>query len=382
MNFNLTDRQRSLRDDIQQKVEKSINHLAFVKEGNRAFSKADWKRCGELGLHGLPIPKEYGGSGFDAVTTVVGLEALGYSCNDAGLPFAVAAQMLSCLVPIHKFGTDEQKAACLPGLCAGNSLMANSITEKNSGSDVYSMESEAVRSDGSYFLNGEKTMIKNAPIADKSLVYMDTKKTKGYFGGITAFLVDHEKKGVYSEEVLEKIGMESVQMGRQRFRQVEVYPSDVLGKEGAGGPIFSESMNWERACLGAVHVGLMGKITEVSADYARKRKVGSSYISNYQAISHKIADMNVRLQSCRLMVYKAAWDLEHEKKPGKTASMAKLYVSTALQKTCLEAFSIMGGSAYLKGSFIESYLRAALSATIYSGTSDVQRNIISSYSGL
>jgi alkylation response protein AidB-like acyl-CoA dehydrogenase len=356
--------------------------LPFVREGNLAFSKADWKCCGELGLHGLPIPKEYGGSGFDALTTVVGLESLGYSCNDAGLPFAIAAQMLSCLVPIHKFGNQQQKSDYLPDLCAGTTLMANSITEKNSGSDVYSMESEAVLSDGNYLLNGEKTMITNAPIADKSLVYMATNKSKGYFGGITAFLVNHEKEGVYSEEVLEKIGMESVQMGSQRFSKVKVGPEDVLGKEGAGGPIFSESMNWERACLGAVHVGLMSKINEVSAEYARKRKAGNKYISNYQAVSHKIADMNVRLQSCKLMVYKAAWDLDHEKNPGKSASMAKLYVSTALQKTCLEAFSIMGGSAYLKGSFIESYLRAALSATIYSGTSDVQRNIISSYIGL
>ena len=382
MNFNLTNEQRDLRDEIQQIVDNKINDLAFVKEDNRPFSKSDWKICGELGIHGLPVSKEYGGRGFDAVTTVVGLEALGYSCNDSGLPFAIAAQMLSCLVPIQKFGNEDQKSKYLPGLCAGTTLIANSITEKNSGSDVYSMESEAVMSDGSYLLNGEKTMISNAPIADMSLVYMATNKRKGYFGGITAFLVDHKIEGVHSEEVLEKIGLESVQMGRQRFDRVKIDPTDRLGTEGSGGPIFSESMNWERACLGAVHVGLMSKITEASINFAKKRKVGGNYISNYHAISHKIADMNVRLQSCRLMVYKAAWDLDHEKNPGKSASMTKLYVSTALQKTCLEAFSIMGGSAYLKGSFIESYLRAALSATIYSGTSDIQRNIISRYSGL
>ena len=191
--------------------------------------------------------------------------------------------------------------------------------------------------------------------------------------------MENNTRGVDSKTILEKIGLESVQMGQQSFKNVEIPERNRLGKEGAGGAIFQVSMDWERACLGAVHVGLMQKILEKTIEYVKTRKVGGKYISENQVVSHKIADMALKVHSSRLMLYEAAWSMDNKKSPGLSASFGKLYISESLQQICREAFSLMGGQAYLKGSFIEKYLRDSLSATIYSGTSDIQRNIISSY---
>lgn len=382
MDFKYTPEQEQLRTEIHDFSTRVLNNRTFVNNSPRYFTREDWELCGEAGILGLPVEKKFGGGGYDTVTTAIGLESLGYACDDAGLPFAIAAQMLSCMVPLAKFGSLEQKEKYLPEVCRGRLIVANSITEENTGSDVYRMESRA-RADGDiYILTGSKTLITNAPLADLSLVYMATNPKKGYFGGISAFLVDNSTEGVESDKILEKIGLESVMMGRQYFEEVKISKDQLLGNEGAGGPIFQVSMDWERACLGAIHVGLMQKIVEKTIEYSKKRKVGGIYISKNQAVAHKIAEMHLRLHSSRLMLYEAAWSLDHKKSPGISASMGKLYISEALQKTCWDAFSLMGGQAYLKGSFIEKYLRDSLSATIYSGTSDIQRNIISSYLGI
>ncbi|TVQ43172.1 MAG: acyl-CoA dehydrogenase [Saprospirales bacterium] len=383
MDFNISKEQEKIISEIKVFSNEVINKLDYQIAGLSPFSKEDWRRCGEIKLHGLPIPEEFGGRGLDAVSTALALEELGYSCIDAGLPFAIAAQMLSCLVPIWKFGNNEQKEELLPHLCRGEKLLANSITEKDSGSDVYNMAGRAEKIDDNIFqLNAEKTMITNAPIADGSLLYLATQAEKGYFGGISAFIVDHNLSGAESEEVIEKIGLESVQMGKQQFKNVRIDKNKILGQEGSGGPIFALSMDWERACLGAVHVGLMRKILEFCINFVKKRKVGNTYISKHQAVSHKIANMKVSLHISRLALYQAAWSLDNQSRPGLSASISKLYISESLEQVCRDAFHIMGGAAYLKGSFIETYLRDSLSATIYSGTSDIQRNIIAKNLGI
>ncbi len=383
MDFNYNSRHQEIKEKVKSFTLDVINQMDFAKEDDLQFTKEDWKVCGEAGIHGLPIPKEYGGESCDALTTVIALEELGYRCKDTGLPFAIAAQMLSCLVPIWKFGTEGQKSTLLPKLCKGELLIANSITEKNSGSDVYNMETTAIKGeDGEFVINGEKTMITNAPLSDMSLLYAMTEADKGYFGGITAFLADHQIEGVDSSEEIKKIGLDSVKMGRQKFSAVKIAPDAILGKEGSGGPIFSLSMDWERACLGAVHVGLMQKILEFCIIFVKNRKVGNQYIGQHQAISHRIADMKVRIHSSRLCLYEAAFTIDNKRRPGISPSITKLYISEALEKNCMDAFKIMGGAAYLKGSFIEKYLRDSLSATIYSGTSDIQKNIIAKSLGI
>lgn len=346
------------------------------------FDRGKWKQLGELGVHGWPIPEKYGGSGWDASHICRGLEVLGEYCEDGGLAFAVAAQMLSCTIPIVKYGSSEQKEKLLPGICSGDIIIANSITEPESGSDVYDMDSRAILDEkGNYHLNGEKIMITSGPIADYHLVYMATDHEKGYFGGITAFLVDNSLDGVNAEVTLSKMGLDTAQMGQQFFNNVCVSEDYILGEVGGGGPIFNKSMEWERGLLGAIHIGTMGRILNQIIKYTKARKVGGQSISKYQSIAHKLSDMKVRYETGKLLLYAASESMDTSD-AGMMSSIAKLQVSESLQASCLDALQIMGGRGYLKDSPFERYVRDALSATIYSGTSEVQRSIIARYLGL
>lgn len=378
MNFEYTQAQLDLQDEISHFVKHTINKLKFIEE-KRPFNAEEWKEVGKIKIQGLPIPVEFGGRGFDALSSTIALEELSYQCEDGGLPFAIAAQMLSCLIPIWKFGSESQKSELLPKLCDGAYIMANSITELEVGSDIYGMKSTAKQEGDHFIIQAQKAMITNAPVANWSLVYVATDSAKRYFGGISAFLIDHNLSGVNSNQNLKKIGLESVQMGNQNFDNVKVSEKDLLGKMGAGGPIFQYSMEWERACLGAVHLGRMKKILDFSIYFVKNRSVGGNPIGKYQSIAHKIADMKVKIETSRLILYNAASNLDLNKETGLSASIAKLYISEAYRQMCYDAFSIMGGSAYLSGSFIENYLKDSLSSTIYSGTSEIQRNIISRY---
>jgi alkylation response protein AidB-like acyl-CoA dehydrogenase len=382
MNFSLTEQQQQRIRETEGFVLNSLNPLPFIQEKTGAFSREDWAVCAKGGLHGLSIPEKYGGSGGDALSTVLVLESLGEHCEDAGIPFAIAAQLLSCTIPLLKFGNEQQKEELLPLICQGKKIVANSITEAATGSDVYNMQARAVEQEDHFLVNAEKTYITNAPMADMSLLYAKTNAEKGYFGGVTAFLVDHGLAGVDSSVELQKMGLETVKMGQQSFASVKIPKTHLLGKMGAGGPIFQFSMEWERGCLGAIHVGLMQKVLKETLRFSKERKVGGQYLHKNQVIAHRIADMQLNVHTARMLLYEAAWSLENKKSPGLSTSMAKLYISEALQKVCKEAFQIMGGKAYLKDSFIERYLRDALSATIYSGTSDIQRSIISSFLGI
>lgn len=378
MNFEYTQKQMELQDEIAHFVKHSINTLSFIKE-KRPFNADEWKKTGKIKIHGLPIPIEYGGRGLDALSTAIALEELSYHSEDGGLPFAIAAQMLSCLIPIWKNGSDFQKNEFLPKLCDGSFIIANSITEQETGSDIYGMKSTARQEGNDFIIQAQKSLITNAPLANWSLLYVATNPEKRYFGGISAFLINHNLSGVNSNLALKKLGLESVQMGNQSFENVKVSNKDLLGKLGAGGPIFQSSMEWERACLGAVHLGRMKKILDFLIDFVKNRNVGGNPISKHQSISHKIADMKVKIETSKLILYKAAYSLDSNKETGITASIAKLYISEAYRSMCYDAFSIMGGSAYLSGSFIENYIKDSLSSTIYSGTSEIQRNIISGY---
>lgn len=378
MNFEYTKVQLELQDEISHIVKHTINKMEFIDK-KRPFNLEEWKEVGKFKIQGLPIPVEFGGRGFDALSSTIALEELSYHCEDGGLPFAIAAQMLSCLIPIWKNGSDSQKNEFLPKLCDGSYIISNSITEQETGSDIYGMKSTARQEGNDFIIQAQKTLITNAPLAGWSLLYVATNPEKRYFGGISAFIINHNLSGVNSNLALKKIGLETVQMGNQSFDNVKVSEKDLLGKLGAGGPIFQSSMEWERACLGAVHLGRMNKILDFLIHFVKNRNVGGNPISKYQSISHKIADMKVKIETSRLMLYKAASCLDSNKEIGITASMAKLYISEAYRTMCYDAFSIMGGSAYLSGSFIDNYIKDSLSSTIYSGTSEIQRNIISGY---
>ena len=381
MNFDLTSEQKLLRDEITRFARAELNEGARERDRDQEFPHALWKKCGEMKLQGLAVPEEYGGGGLDPVGTAIALEALGYGCEDGGLVFAICAQLLACVVPIWKHGTEEQKRRWLPGLCDGSIIAVNGMTEPDSGSDAFDMRTRAVRDAEEWVINGAKTFSSNGPIADVALVYAVTDPDKG-FGGITAFVVEKESGGFRAGQKFEKMGLRSCPIGELVLEDVRVGDNAVLGGEGAGATVFSQSMDWERACLGATHVGTMQRLLEGSVAHARARKSGGQPIGKHQAVSHKIADMKVRLEASRLLVYQAAWRLERTRAAAIDASIAKIHVSDSLVASAHDAVQIMGGYGFLVEQGVERTLRDSVASTIYSGTNEMQRSIIARWLGL
>ncbi len=382
MDFTLSDEQRALRDEIIRFARKELSPGARDRDRAQSFSRELFQKCGDMGLPGLCAPTEYGGAGADALTTVIGLEALGYGCEDGGLTFALCAHMLACVVPIWKHGSEEQKQRYLPDLCAGRRVAVNAMTEPDSGSDAFNMKTRA-RADGDDFIiDGAKTFGSNGPIADVVVVYAQTDPTRAYLGGVTAFILEADTPGLSKGQHFEKMSLRTCPIGEIVLNGVRAPKSAVLGAVGGGGPIFNQSMEWERACLGATHIGAMERLLDKAVEYARTRKSFGKKISDYQAVAHRIADMKVRLEAARLLTYRGATRLESSKMVGLDAAMTKLFVSESLLTTALDTVRTFGGYGVMAEYDVERSLRDAVAGTIYSGTNDMQRNIIARWLGL
>lgn len=382
MDFSLSDDQRVLRDQIVRFARKELTPGVLERDEQNAFSKELWLKCGEMGLQGLPVPHEYGGAGLDSLSTAITLEALGYGSADGGLTFAICAHLLACVVPIWKHGSEEQKRRYLPELCSGRMIAVNGMTESESGSDAFAMRTRAQPDGDGFFINGAKTFSSNGPVADLAVVYARTDPEKGYLGGITAFLVEDGTPGFSKGQVFKKMGLRTCPIGELVFENVRLPESAVLGTVGGGGPIFNQSMEWERACLAAAHVGTMERLLEEGVEYARTRKSFGKPISQYQAVSHRIVDMKVRLEAARLLVYRGASLLDTSKSVGFDAAITKLFVSESLVETALDTVRVLGGYGVMAEYGVERVLRDSVASTLYSGTNDVQRNIIARWLGL
>ncbi len=382
IDLTLTDEQRILRDTIVRFAQSELNGDVMARDQRSTFDHQAWLKCGNMGLQGLPVPETFGGMGLDPVSTVVALEALGYGCHDGGLTFSICAHLLACVIPIWKHGSADQRERYLPDLCSGRLIAVNAMTEADSGSDAFGMSTTAEPSDEGYLINGSKTFNSNAPIADLAVVYAMTDRKKGYMGGTTAFLVEKNRDGFVAGQRFDKMGLRTSQIGELVLDNVYVPSTAVLGRVGGGGAMFAESMDWERACLVASHVGTMERLLEKAIDYAKTRKQFGQPIGKNQAVSHKLADMKVRLEASRLLTYNAALSLAHGRGASLNASMTKLFASEALLETALDTVQVFGGYGFMTEYEVERAVRDAVGSRIYSGTSEMQRNIIASWLGL
>jgi hypothetical protein len=382
MDFSYTDEQIDLRESIIKFSEQELNHDIAEHDKKGIFPIDKWQKCAEMQIMALPFPEEYGGHGADFLTTVLSYNALGYACKDAGLVHAIGTQIL-CGLQILLFGNDNQKKSLLPEVCSGEKIFAQAITEPGSGSDALSMRTKAEKtSDDAYVLNGSKTFITNGPIADVVVVFAVTDPAKKTLGGISCLVVEKEFEGFERCKALEKMGLKTLQNGELVFDNCTVPQTHLLGREGQGALIFNESMELERCFLPAAHLGTMERILEKCVRYVNERSAFGNTIGKFQSVANKIAQMKVNIELSKLMLYKAATLKDQEKRAGLEASITKLFISESLKKSCLDAVQIHGGYGFMTEYEIERDLRDSIAATIYSGTSEMQHNIIARLLGL
>jgi alkylation response protein AidB-like acyl-CoA dehydrogenase len=382
MDFSFTPEQKLLRDSIVKFARNELNHDVQARDRSETFPRDAWRKCAEMCLLGLPVPEEFGGANADTLSCAIALEALGYGCTDGGLVFSLCAHLLACVVPVWLHGSEAQKQRYLKGLCNGTLIGSHAITEPNSGSDTFAMRMRADRVNGGWLLNGSKTFISNGPVADVVVVFAVTDPDKGFHGGVTAFLIERGLQGFSAGQKFEKMGLRTSPVGELVFQDAHVSDDDVLGKVGGGAGVFGTAMDWERSLLVAAHVGTIERLLETSIAYARSRSQFGQAIGKFQAVAHKIADMKVQLEAGRLLMYRTASRLTTTRSISLDASITKLFVSESLVKTALDAIQVHGGYGFMAEYEVERALRDAIGATIYSGTSEMQRNIIARWLGV
>jgi alkylation response protein AidB-like acyl-CoA dehydrogenase len=381
MDFSWSEEQIQFKEAVIKFAQGELNAGIIERDRQGEFSRENWRKCADFGFQGLPMPEEYGGADAGIMTTMVAMEGLGYGCRDNGLIFALNAQMWSIQLPILTFGTEAQKDKYLPALCRGEIVGAHGMTEPGSGSDAYSLVTRADRTEHGYVLNGTKMFVTSAPIADVYLVFARTDNDKG-MAGISAFLIEKGTDGLSTGRDLEKMGLRTSPMGEVILRDCYVPAENRLGPEGAGASIFNSSMEWERSAILGSHIGAMERQLEECIQYARERRQFAQPIGKFQAVSNRIADMKVRLETARVVLYKVAWLKENNKPAVLEAALAKLYLSECFVQSGLDAIRIHGGYGYMTEFEVERDLRDAIGSTLYSGTSDIQRVVIARWLGL
>jgi alkylation response protein AidB-like acyl-CoA dehydrogenase len=345
------------------------------------FDRAGWQACAQFGVLGMAIPVEYGGMGLGLSDLLAVMEGLGYGTRDQGLLFSINAHLWTNSIPILIYGSAEQRQRYLPGLSNGSLIGANGASEPDAGSDIFAMRTRAVRDGDHYVLTGAKTFVTNAAVADVVVAYATIDPKLGAMG-VTAFIVDRNTPGMTVSRPLDKMGLRTSPMGELVFDDCRVPAANRLGREGRGVEVFECSMEWERGCILATCLGVMRRQLEACLTHARTRRQFGKPIGKFQAVANRIVDMRVRLDTCRPLVYRIGTLKDRGRPAMQEAAIAKLYVSECFVKSSLDAVQIFGGYGYMTEQEIERDLRDAVASTIYSGTSEIQRNIIAASLGL
>jgi L-prolyl-PCP dehydrogenase len=294
---------------------------------------------------------------------------------------AILTQLVSGIA-LRMFGSEDQKQRYLPPVCSGTKIVAQAATEPDSGSDVFAMRTHAEPRDGGYVLNGSKLFTSNGPIADFVLVLAATNPDSKGFGRHSMFVVDKDAAGFRSGKPLMKMGLRTLLNSELVLENCQVPATNLVGKQDQGGIIFNEVMEWERILFAAAHVGTMWRLGEECVAYARSRRQFGQAIGKFQAVSSKIARIQMNTELARLMVYKAATLKDAGRRAAFEAATVKVFGSESLKQAALDAVQIHGGYGYMTESEVERDLRDSIASTIYSGTVELNTQIIAKLAGL
>jgi alkylation response protein AidB-like acyl-CoA dehydrogenase len=374
VDFSFSVEQKMLRDAARDFAQKEIRPIADEIDEKSFFPKKLFKKCGELGFLGCHIPEEYGGGGMGYFSRAIIDEE--FSKVVAGFSMTLHSSALYGGNNILLHGTKEQQEKYLPGIINGDLIACWALTEPEAGSDAFGIQTYAEKDGDYYVINGSKTFITNAPIADIFIVITKTSNEERSLKSGTAFILERGMKGLSTGEPLKKLGHNSSPTGEIFFENLKVHKNQILGEEGGGFKSMLDHLDVERVLAAPLYYGLAQACLEASVAYAKKRIQFNSPISEYQLIKEKIADMITGIELSRTYTYKALWMAEQGKKISLEASIAKYFSSEIAVKSALDAVQIFGGYGFMKEYPVERFLRDSKLFVIGGGTSEIQKQII------
>lgn len=374
MNFSLTPEQEMIKKVVREFAEKEIEPYAAEIDETGEYPVEILKKMADLGLMGIPYPKEYGGSGGDYLTYCIVAEEIAKACASTAMILGGNASLASS--PIYLYGTEEQKKKYLVPMAKGETIGAFALTEPNAGSDAGNQQTTAVLDGDEYVLNGTKIFITSGGLADTYIVTAMTdpeKKTRG----ISMFIVEKGTPGFKFGKKENKMGMRGSSTRELIFDNVRIPKENLLGKEGEGFKIAMQALDGGRVGVGALAIGIAQAALDESVRYAKERYQFGRPIGKFQAIQTMLADMETEIQAARLLVHKAAWLKDNNMPYSKESAIAKLYATETAMRCTLKAVQIHGGYGYIKEYKVERLMRDAKITEIFEGTSEIQRIVIS-----
>lgn len=373
LNFGLGETIDMLREQVNHFAAAEIAPLADQVDRENAFPNELWPKLGDMGLLGMTVSEEYGGSDMGYLAHVVAMEEISRASASVGLSYGAHSNL--CVNQIHRNGTAEQKAAYLPDLVSGKKIGALAMSEPNAGSDVVSMKLRADKKGDRYVLNGSKMWITNGPDAHTYVIYAKTDSSKGPHG-ITAFIVERNSPGFSQGPKLDKLGMRGSNTCELIFDNVEVPAENILGGENQGVKVLMSGLDYERVVLAGGPTGIMQACLDIVVPYVHERKQFNQSIGEFQLIQGKLADMYTELNASRAYVYAVAAACDRGETTRKDAAGAILYASERATRLALEAIQILGGNGYTNEYATGRLLRDAKLYEIGAGTQEIRRMLI------
>jgi len=373
LDFGLGETADQLRASVRGFTADEIAPIAAEIDRTNEFPRHLWPKLGALGLHGITVEEEYGGSGLGYLEHCVALEEISRGSASVGLSYGAHSNL--CVNQIRRNGSDAQKRKYLPKLISGEHVGALAMSEAGAGSDVVSMRLRADKKGDRYVLNGTKFWITNGPCADVLVVYAKTDPNGGA-RGITAFLVEGGYKGFSTAQKLDKLGMRGSDTGELIFEDCEVPEENVLGELGRGVNVLMSGLDYERAVLAAGALGIMQAAMDVVIPYVHQRKQFGQAIGEFQLVQGKLADMYTTMNACKAYVYAVAKACDRGETARKDAAGAILYAAEKATLVALDAVQLLGGNGYINDFPTGRLLRDAKLYEIGAGTSEIRRWLI------
>ncbi|MEE2567246.1 isovaleryl-CoA dehydrogenase [Hyphobacterium marinum] len=373
MNFDLGDTAEMIRDTVRSFASDELAPRAAQIDESDEFPADLWRKMGDLGLLGITVEEEWGGTGLGYLEHVIAMEEISRGSASVGLSYGAHSNL--CVNQIRRWATDDQKKRYLEKLVTGEHVGALAMSEPGAGSDVVSMRLKAEKKGDRYILNGSKMWITNGPSADVIVVYAKT-DPKGGSKGITAFLIEKGMPGFSIAQKLSKLGMRGSETGELVFEDCEVPEENVMGEVGGGVKILMSGLDYERAVLSAGPIGIMQTCMDVVLPYVHERKQFDQPIGSFQLVQGKLADMYVRMNAARAYVYSVAKACDRGETARKDAAGAILFAAETATQVALDAIQLLGGNGYINEYPTGRLLRDAKLYEIGAGTSEIRRWLI------